>query len=257
MDSGRRARIQKRNWKSLTRGGAYLFTKQLPPTPNAVVKAQQNKAIKNFAVRPETHVVNPVLSSVALTAVTTGAFTTCELDPATPLCLVAPVQGDDIVNRQGRKILIKSVFLRGYISVAAQADQTAQDTAGIARVILYIDKNTNAAQLASTNVMTNGGVNAFQAPGSYGRVRILKDKLIPLRLPMASFDGTNIEQGGYHIPWKIKHTFKKPLVCNFNATNGGTVADIIDNSLHVIGCTSSATLAPDIRYVGRVSFIDA
>ena len=69
-----------------------------------------------------------------------------------------------------------------------------------------------------------------------------------------TYDGTNVEQAGLSKPFKFNITFKKPINVRFNNTNGGTIADIVDNSLHLIALTDNDNLAPAISYYSRVDY---
>lgn len=200
-----------------------------------------------------------LVALVDLAAGTTWA--NCELDPATVNALFAPTQGDDFNNRDGRKVQVKSIKVRGYFRVAAQADTTSTDDATLIRLLMVVDKQTNAAQLNAEDVLggvaiANNNVNQFQNPAFFGRFKVLKDKNFTFQNPAISWDGTNMEQQGLIKPFKMTHKFRKPLIVHFNATNGGTVADIIDNSFHIIGGAQNIELAPQIAYQTRISFID-
>lgn len=188
-----------------------------------------------------------------------GSWAGCELDPAAN-SLFNPVTGDDFNQRDGRKIQVLSIKIRGHISVAAQANQTAGDPASLIRLALVQDKQTNAAQLNAEDVFASGAasnaINAFQNPAFFGRFRVLKEKTIVMQNPVIAYDGTNVEQAGLVRPFKFKHKFKKPVVVHYNATNGGTVADVIDNSFHIIGGTDSTSLAPGIIYKARTTYMD-
>jgi len=64
-----------------------------------------------------------------LTAPTDG--TGSEFDPSTTSMISTPAQGDSEQNRDGKKILIKSVQVTGVVTCAAQADQiTSQNASG-------------------------------------------------------------------------------------------------------------------------------
>lgn len=187
-----------------------------------------------------------------------------EADPATLLSIFQPVTGDDFLNRDGRKVQVFSIKLRGTITVAAQTNAAAADGAAMIRILLVQDKQTNGAQLNAEDVLGTGGgvaytgqaINAFQNPAFFGRFRVLKDRKFALQNPNMTYDGTNIEQAGLIKQFKMNIKFKKPVVVHFNATNGGTIADIIDNSFHVIAGTNSTDMAPSIGYLSRVTFID-
>jgi len=194
-----------------------------------------------------------------LSAATTWAG--AELDPATINALFAPVTGDDFNTRDGRKCQVLGIKVRGYFNVPAQADATGADDANVIRILMVLDKQTNATQLNAEDVVggvavANNNVNQFQNPAFFGRFRVLKDKTYTLNNPQMTWDGTNIEQSGLKKPFKLSHKFKKPLMVHFNATNGGTVADIIDNSFHIIGGAQNIELAPTITYQVRTTFID-
>lgn len=199
------------------------------------------------------------LAAAALQTVGTG-WAGAELDPATTNTLFAPTTGNDFNNRIGRKVDVLGIRIRGFISVPAQTNQTAADTAPFVRWLLVQDKQTNTAQLNAEDVLQSGGANIgisqFQNPAFFGRFKVLKDKTIRISPPVITYDGTNVEQAGLTIPFKCTVRFKKPIRVNFNATNGGTVADITDNSWHIIGAVSSADLAPTFSYKSRVIFVD-
>lgn len=199
--------------------------------------------------------------SLAATAIATSGTTWAggELDNATTLCLCAPTTGDDITNRDSRKIQILSIKINGTINVPAQTDVTTSDDAAQIRLLLVQDKQTNSAQLNAEDVMqglSNNAINTFQNHSFFGRFQVWKDKTFDLANPNLSWDGTNMEQQGMtrHFKWNVK--FKKPIVVHFNATNGGTVADIVDNSFHIIGLCSNNELAPTLGYAARTTFLD-
>jgi len=197
----------------------------------------------------------------AIQNVAGASWANTEQDPATLNCLFAPSQGNDYNNREGRKCYVKAIKMRGYINCLAQTDATTADGAAFVRLIVYMDKQTNATFSQGEDVIASGSatlntVASFQNPANFGRFRVLKDKIISLEAKAMSYDGTNMEQAGLMRPFKVNIKFRKPLLIHFNATNGGTVADIVDNSFHVIAATSSAALAPNIVYKSRVVFCE-
>ena len=147
--------------------------------------------------------------------------------------------------------------------MAAQADQTAVDVFGGYRFILYQDMQTNGAQAQGEDLMTAPGAasvvmvnTTFQNSANFGRFRVLKDKTFyGEQRPPAVYDGTNIEIGGAQIPFKMTVKFRKPVVIRFNATNGGSVADIVDNSFHLIG-HNGTTVAAAVSYTCRTVYTD-
>lgn len=192
-----------------------------------------------------------IKTSTALATTWTGS----ELDP-TDNTLFAPQEGNDIDNRNGRKVFVKTIRLRGLLTCDSQADQTATDEGSVCRLILYMDSQANGTQSQGEDLMGSTNVTGFQNLANLGRFRVLKDKTYVFQNPAVTYDGTNIEQQGLvkYVKWNI--TFKNPIEVNFNATNGGTIADIVDNAFHVIGTCNNAELVPKIVYQCRIGYID-
>lgn len=201
------------------------------------------------------------LDVTAITAPT--AWTGTELNPATIGCLFAPTQGAGISDRVGRKVQVKAIRIKGMIHCAAQADQTAGDAASVVRLVLVQDHQPNGTQVQGEDIMAApGGASATLVPFSFqnlsnlGRFRVLKDKIFTLQNPNAVWDGTNIEQQGVAKPFKWNIKFQKPIEVHFNATNGGTYADLVNCNFTIIGAATSTNLAPTLTYTCRVMFCD-
>lgn len=199
---------------------------------------------------------NVAVNIVAISSSWSGA----EVDPVTLNTLCVPVLGSDYNNRIGRKIQVLSIKIRGSFGVPAQTSQVSADTPSKVRLALVLDKQTNATQLNAEDVFSSGGaadaINMFQNPAFFGRFRILKDKTYKLQDPNFVYDGTDLKQQGLILNFKMTHKFAKPIYIHFNSTNGGTVADIVDNSFHLICGASSVLLVPGISYKVRTTFID-
>lgn len=187
-----------------------------------------------------------------------AAWTGTEMDPATFLTLCVPVVGSAINQRIGRAIKVHKIKIRGIVTCAAQVDQTAGDAPAVLRLILYQDMQTNASQAQGEQVMTgattSSNVNMFQNIDNFGRFRVLKDKIITMANPNFTWDGTNLETMGLARTFKMNINFKVPVEIRFNATNGGTIADIVDNSFHVIANAYSTGLVPTLNYACRVCY---
>jgi len=212
------------------------------------------------------------LEDSALAAVTTTWVAGTAKDPAntinlgsaavaTPLCLFAPTVGAALNQRIGRQVSMMKCRVAGTVSIINQAAQAATDTSSKIRIILVLDKQTNAAQMTGAQLQNDSGTNAstissFQNPNNFGRFKVLKEKVLTLGdLNMTgSPTAADVIQAGVKRAFKMNYKFKTPVVVHFNATNGGTVADIIDNSLHVIAAADNITYAPLLSYYTRVAF---
>lgn len=202
------------------------------------------------------------LSNTAIVSFAAGTtWAGMELDPATQNCLFSPSTGDEYNTRDGRKVQVLGIKIKGLITVPGQTDQTGADDGAMVRLALVLDKQTNATQLNAEDVFGGVAVAAvnfaqFQNPAFFGRFKVLKDKTYVIQNPSTTYDGTNIEANGLVKAFKLSHKFRKPLIVHFNGTNGGTIADIIDNSLHLIGGANNVELVPNISYQVRTTFID-
>lgn len=201
-------------------------------------------------------------ASTALVA-TAASWASTEVDP-TANSLFTPTSGSGISNRIGRKVAVHKIKVHGTISFGVKTAQTQVSNYPDVRLILYMDKQTNGAQAQGEDVMASSGTAAavnnqltFQSLANFGRFRVLKDKLLSIRDGVATNNaaGTTISMECGTTPFKWNIVFKKPVVVHFNATDGGTIADIVDNSFHMIALSSSTDAY--IAYESRVVFTDA
>jgi len=180
---------------------------------------------------------------------------------ANPANLCSPKVSASLNGRIGRKIKVLKIKLHGFIQVPTQATQAAADVAGFMRLMLVQDTQTNAAQMTGAQLMQDATGNnetslSFQNPNNFGRFKVLKEKQFTVRdLNMAgSPTGADLIQNGTIYPFKISVKFRKPVTVNFNAVNGGGVADIIDNSFHVVCGANNISHAPTLYYYSRVCY---
>ena len=132
-------------------------------------------------------------------------------------------------------------------------------TPGVVRYGVFQDMQTNSSQADGSLVMTPTATS-MQAPYTYqnidnfGRFKVLKDKTCVLQDPNLSGDAASHDVNGKVVPFKISIKFKQPLKMRFNQTNGGTIADIIDNSLHFFANTNAGTFILTLDYLCRVCY---
>lgn len=214
---------------------------------------------RGAAVTGEMKYFDSERTSVAITASTD--WTASEYDPATLNTLFVPVVGAGVNQRIGKAVKVIKIKIKGLINIPAQTNQSAADVADVVRIALVQDCQTNAAQCQGEQVFTPPtsatafqALCAFQNVDNFGRFKVLKDKLIRLPQPIIAFDGTNIEQVGIEIPFKFTYKPRVPIVVRFNATNGGTVADIVDNSWHILASATGVTCAQTIIYNCRTCY---
>lgn len=178
-----------------------------------------------------------------------------ELDPAVANCLFSPIQGDDFNNRTGRKVTVLAIKIRGTFNIPVNNDLLAATVTPTLRILMVQDQQTNAAQLNSEDVVTTN-VYGFQNPAFFGRFKVIKDKFLKMPDPTRTGINDNMNLGGIQVPFKMNIKFKKPVIVHYNSTNGGTVADVIDNSFHLIGGCTDAAMTPSIAYTSRTVYMD-
>jgi len=186
--------------------------------------------------------------------------------PLTSGTCFAPVLGNDITNRIGRKCAVTKIRIRGQIGIAAQTAFATPDNFCKARMVLFIDKQANSAratladvfQTNATSISTPQAINVPQNLASLGRFRVLKDKFITLSNPgiTGSPTATDCIQNSLVKDFKISIKFRKPIIVDFNATNGGTFADIVRNSINIQFVCHNNTLTPLVAYYGRIAYSD-
>lgn len=215
----------------------------------------------NRTIVAERKYFDAIRAGIGIVASTTD-WTGTEYDPGALGSIFAPVLGDDIFNRQSRKVQVLAIKISGQVGVPPQhAESTGSDIACIIRIHLVQDCQTNGAQLLGQNVFganVNGEpIDMFQNPGFFGRFKVLKSKKFVMQNPaIASQTADRLEQNGLVHIWKMNVKFINPVIVHYNTTNGGTVADIVDNSWHVLALCSNADLNPAIAYRVRTTYVD-
>lgn len=185
-----------------------------------------------------------------------GTWSTAEEDP-TQNCLFCPIQGNDITQREGRSVFVHKITVRGSVYSEFEAAGTAPPINSIFRLILVLDKQTNGTQMDPSDLITSGNgapqLFAFQNTASFGRFQILKDIYIQPPQPNLGSGLATFAHTGNRSHFNLKYTFREPLRVNFNNGNTGSVADIVDNSFHMIVGKEGGPNA-FLYYQCRVSF---
>ncbi len=182
-----------------------------------------------------------------------------EEDPSATLLLNTVTQGDGESQRDGRRMTMKSIFVSGVVSTPGVADQTAPEEQTHIAIWLVLDKQTNGATITSENVFVNksggafGGTSLMRNLQFTSRYRILDKVEFTLPTPAISGDSTNFDLFGTVTKWSLSANLKNMGVLFSNTTE--TVANIIDNSLHILATCTSLSMAPAITYNSRLRFV--
>lgn len=180
-----------------------------------------------------------------------------EADPTSSLSLNAIAQGDGNSNRDGRRVIMHSVHIRGRIHFA-NVNVTSPGSP-MCRLMLVLDTQTNGAQLSADNVLANPATTletlAFRNLQYSQRFRVLWDRMYKLEPKGLAFINAANQ---YTTLASAKFTINKKLalVTNYSGT-AATINNITDNSLHII-CYADDLLssAGSLAYYSRVRFTD-
>lgn len=197
----------------------------------------------------------------SLNGSTIAANTDCtggEYDPSTTNMITTPPVGDGEQSRDGKQIVCKSVVIKGTIAKAALTNQTALALPTEVFLAVVLDTQSNAAQMNSEDCFINGSTAAVTLATPLRnllfsrRFKILKSDCFKLEPKMASWDGTNIEIAGDMVSfdWYIP---MRDLKINFNAGTTASIANVVDNSVHVIAFATNATTT--LSYNARLRYL--
>ncbi len=184
-----------------------------------------------------------------------------EHDPSATLMMNTVTQGDGEQQRDGRKITMKSIYVEGLVDCAKQATQSSGDNASSIFIALVMDQQTNGAQIVSENVYTNPGGTAllqtqpFRNLSFTSRYRVLAVRKFTLQ--DANFTNDTGATGGV-IQQGLRARFKIFKKLNREVTYSATtetIANIVDNSLHLLAWCSDTGLAPKLSYQSRLRFV--
>lgn len=218
--------------------------------PKTAYRSKAPLATRGYRLNASERKVNDIAAATYVVN-TTGAFT----------LLALPVTGADMNQRIGRKIQLKSVYIRGHVCTnwaATPVGATSAIATQHCRLIILCDYQPNGAAPAVLDLLATASPLAHLNLNNRDRFKILKDKIYTLG--PSFFDTTN-QQGLSVAPQilPIKIYKKLNIETIFNATNGGSIADITSGALFMfwIGSTAaSATLASTASLSTRVRYFD-
>jgi len=177
-----------------------------------------------------------------------------EFDPAPAGCLFSPEEGNQFNQREGRKVMMKSIEIRGTVDHAVKQDQADIPNTVYIRVSLVLDKQTNGFSMGSEDYYQDtAGLDflSLRNPTKSSRFVTLWDRTFTLTVSAAGTDGNNTNSAGYG--GKSFHIFKRFNIPVEFYANNGTIADITNNSLHMLAIANSTTA--NMSYQSRVTFV--
>ena len=194
-----------------------------------VFKRRATRRVYKRVLRPET---KTIYATGSFPCDTTGTIT----------LLNGIAQGDTGDTREGRKITLKSIQLRGVDYVT---DGTGKDQ--MHRIMIVQQLRPNAVQPAITDILQSNTITSLRNRFKLRDYKVLVDKTIILN--------ASGESGST----RLVRIYKKMFINQyFNGGNAGTIADIQSNALYLItlGSNAAGVTAGAIGYTAQLSFID-
>lgn len=197
-------------------------------------------------------------STVAAAAALTGG----EYDPTSGCtgCLSCPAEGDSEQQRDGKRFVIDSLVIKGHLTLDAQADNVDFQPQKVFLAIV-LDTQTNGAQMNSEDCFKNTVAQATANSSplknllSGNRFRILKSQVFDFTPPLAVNSKTlGIQRDfDWYIPFKdgLRVSLKDG---DANSGKNADVANVVDNSLHVIAFALQTTQPVELGYNARIRF---
>lgn len=147
-----------------------------------------------------------------------GSFSLTADQAGSLLLLNGLARGNDVKQRIGRQIFMRSLIVRGrwYASAASGVDQAH-------RVIVFYDKQSNGVAPVPADVLQNVSCFSELSWENRARFEILSDDLFAV-------NGTGEAQS--HVVRTYRVELNRPVY--FNAGNTGTVADISTGALYLL-----------------------
>lgn len=167
------------------------------------------------------------------------------LDPAVELCIGGTDEGTGPSDRVGRVYTINQLMVTGMLQRVSSEVDTAPPFDAIIRLVLVWDTQTNGAQLTAADLFASSGVVnevfAYRNLQFTHRFIVLVDKIFTIgKIPFNNIANNLFAYGSAQRQFRLQKTFtKNPVKIRCSGT-GDTVADIQDNSFHLIGCSNQA-----------------
>jgi len=155
--------------------------------------------------------------------------------------------GSDYTDRIGRKIIVKSIYVRGIFRM-----EGTNISPTLCRIIIVYDMQTNGAAPAITDILKSANSQAQLNMNNRDRFKILMDKQIAL-------GGQDVAAGGYGSPTTL--SIKKYKKCRLETVYSGTLSTVGSISTGALWMISigdrAAGSAAEFSGSVRTRFIDA
>lgn len=166
-------------------------------------------------------------------------------------CLFCPEQGHEVMQRRGNRVLLKSVFVTGYVRLAGRVTTANYREANSAFLAMVVDtQNNNSTGFSPGQLFENSWGNQGTYPGtlasdvlcphpirraynaSWGqRYQVLDCCRIHLG-PRFAYYSTQCIESGIMVPFELR--WQGNMEVNFSDPSD-TQGSIVDNCVHMVG----------------------
>jgi len=165
-------------------------------------------------------------------------------------------QGTGEQDRIGRKIICKSLFLRGHIRLLDHSGATFPDY-NMIRIMVIEDRQCNGANATTAEIFETPPIgpdliSSFNNLANKNRFKTHLDKFVPLNYTTLS-GTTNLYASGKLIPFKFFKKLNIPV--EFSGTGTSTISNIQSSNLFVFLWTVTADLNVQFDCISRVRFV--
>lgn len=169
------------------------------------------------------------------------------------------VQGSDYSNRIGRKIVMRSLYIRGFAFPEPSAT-AANSPSQQARMIIFLDSQPNGAAPAVTDLLNSATPASQLNLNNRDRFRVLRDQTFVFGPQVYAVSATAAPTvTGTPSVADVNCYVKMGHETIFNAGNAGTIGDINSGALYMfwIGSVTAGTGQDANAFVSsRVRFLD-
>lgn len=163
--------------------------------------------------------------------------------------LVLIPQGTTPIQRIGRKAVIKSINLRGHVSLPGSS--SASNTTDSLRIILYKDKQCNGATATATDILATADYQSFRNLNNSARFTVLLDKVVTLNTQLSG-NGTAHQSG---VAGRDYTFFKKCNIPLEYDSTLGALSEIRSNNIGMLLISRNALMSHEFHC--RFRFTDS
>lgn len=172
------------------------------------------------------------------------------------IILCNPQLGSDFNQRIGRKITLKSVYIRFWLypTIQNQSSGAFVGPAQVIRIIILWDKQPTGGLPSNTDILATANPVSHINLNNRDRFQILSDKFLTLSANLLSTTNQYVDYGNTYA-WKKFKRLNHEMI--FNSSTGST-ADITSGALYlyVIGSRPSGSTDALLSFSSRVRYKD-